>query len=78
MQSPILPAANPPYPQQTESCNLPVDNTHTWDADDGTNYDDSVTAAQGNNIPDCNYTNSAGYRAIPTMRDLEDFARLWT
>jgi hypothetical protein len=49
-----------------------------WDADDSTNYEDSVTAAEANNIPDCNYTNNAGYRAIPTMRDLEDFARLWT
>jgi hypothetical protein len=29
LQSPILSAANPPYPQQTESCNVPVDNTHT-------------------------------------------------
>src|ERR1035438_9712059 len=29
LQSPILPAANPAYPQQRESYNLPVDNTHT-------------------------------------------------
>jgi hypothetical protein len=55
------------------------DYDRVWrDADDGAYYDDSVTAAQGNNIPDSNYTNSVGYRAIPTMRDLQDFARLWT
>jgi hypothetical protein len=29
LQSPILPAANPAYPQQREFYNLPVDNTHT-------------------------------------------------
>ena len=29
LQSPILPAAQPPYPQQTKSSNIPVDNTHT-------------------------------------------------
>ena len=29
LQSPILPAAHPPYPQLRESRNIPVDNTHT-------------------------------------------------
>jgi pimeloyl-ACP methyl ester carboxylesterase len=48
-----------------------------WDADDSTSYDDSVTAAQGGNVPDCNYMNSIGQRTIPTQRDLEDYARLW-
>jgi hypothetical protein len=47
------------------------------DSDDATNYDDSATPAQAKNIPDCNYTNALGTRAIPTQRDLEDFARLW-
>jgi len=47
------------------------------DADDGVPYDDSITATQAKYVPDCNYTNNAGARAIPTMRDLEDFARLW-
>lgn len=46
------------------------------DSDDHTNYEDSVTAKQGNFVPDCDYM-SGGYRAIPTKRDLEDFARLW-
>jgi hypothetical protein len=30
LQSPILPAAPPPYPHQRDFRNLPVDNTHTW------------------------------------------------
>ena len=29
LQSPILPAANPAYPQQRKLYNVPVDNTHT-------------------------------------------------
>lgn len=28
-------------------------------------------------VPDCNFTNASGQRAIPCTRDLEDFARLW-
>ncbi len=61
-----------------------------FDSDDGTNYDDdaprnsyATTGAnsQGNPIPDYDYTsyqyNPVGGRAIPTQRDLEDYARLW-
>jgi alpha-tubulin suppressor-like RCC1 family protein len=55
-----------------------------YDADDNTNYEDDVQTANNPETsitePDCNYSNVlAGlhYRAIPTKRDLEDFARLW-
>jgi hypothetical protein len=30
LQSPILPAAQLPYPRQIEFNNIPVDDTHTW------------------------------------------------
>jgi hypothetical protein len=58
------------------------DYDRSWpDNDDGTNYEDSVTPAQGGNMPDCNYSNSISggmvTRMIPTKRDLEDYARLW-
>jgi hypothetical protein len=57
----------------------------TPDEDDNTNYEDDVQIASnpGTSIPepDCNYSNvlsdGYSYRAIPTKRDLEDFARLW-
>ncbi|MEI6197756.1 MAG: hypothetical protein WCS42_25865, partial [Verrucomicrobiota bacterium] len=59
-----------------------------YDADDNVQYMDDVPrnsyAAIGGNgtpIPDWNYTNyqfnPLGGRAIPTTRDLEDYARLW-
>ena len=61
-----------------------------FDSDDGVVYDDDAprfsyanTAAnpQGKPIPDYDYTsyqfNPIGGRAIPTQRDLEDYARLW-
>ena len=28
-------------------------------------------------VPDCQYKNALGYYAIPSTRDLEDYARLW-
>ena len=57
----------------------------TPDADDNTNYEDDVQIASNPGTstpePDCNYSNRLAngysYRAIPTKRDLEDFARLW-
>ncbi len=48
-----------------------------FDQDDGTNYDDSITAAQAMNIPDYNYKDYTGARVIPTQRDLQDYTRLW-
>ena len=65
--------------QQSKTLTLWINNDFDqyWkDADDNAYYDDSVTVAQGGNIPDCNY-HYAGARVIPTQRDLEDFARLW-
>ena len=57
----------------------------SYDADDSTNYEDDVKIASnpGTSVPqsDCNYSNRVvkgrSFRAIPTKRDLEDFARLW-
>ena len=40
-------------------------------------YEDSVTAEAGNFVMDCNYRDALGRRAIPTKRDLQDFARVW-
>jgi hypothetical protein len=52
----------------------------TLDPDDNVNYDDDVSGYLPNSLkldtPDCNYK-SSGVRTIPTMRDLEDFSRLW-
>jgi hypothetical protein len=52
------------------------DNYDRWDYDllGLTNEQDDVKIAKAT---DCNYTNAAGYRAIPCTRDLEDFTRLW-
>jgi len=57
-----------------------------WDSSDKTNYDDSVDGFSQANfwqrrmgwpIPaDCQFLRN-GVRAIPTIRDLEDYARLW-
>jgi hypothetical protein len=52
-----------------------------YDVNDSTNYMDDVLIGSNPGTstpePDCNYTNAAGYRAIPDTRDLQDFARLW-
>jgi len=55
-----------------------------YDGDDNENYEDdlnSINVAKlpvNERVPDCNYTDSiSGGRAIPTARDLEDYARLW-
>ncbi len=57
----------------------------SWDRADGTNYEDSIAAPPAaswwrflgaKEVPDYSYGTGAG-RAIPTMRDLEDFARMW-
>ena len=54
-----------------------------YDADDNTNYEDTLNSVEIGNTsiveqtPDCNYTNFFGNRIIPDTRDLEDFARLW-
>ncbi len=62
---------------------------YQYDFDDATNYDDDAAensaAAYGPyqqmSVPDCNYVSpffdSNGRRALPSERDLEDFARLW-
>jgi hypothetical protein len=56
------------------------DRWHTVDITDS-EQDDLLIAdcpyAPDQNIPDYNYTNLTGNRAIPCTRDLEDFARLW-
>jgi len=52
-----------------------------YDVNDNTNYMDDVLIGSNPGTstpePDFNYTNAAGYRAIPCTRDLEDYARLW-
>jgi hypothetical protein len=53
-----------------------------YDSMDKTTYEDSVLsdvcpATPKVATPDCNYRDSHFHRVIPTMRDLEDFARLW-
>ncbi len=53
-----------------------------YDADDNTNYEDSVQSAGCPYTPtlatsDCSYRDASGHRVIPTKRDLEDYARLW-
>jgi hypothetical protein len=66
-------------------CNNNFDR-YVLDADDNTYYDDDVlntSQAAGcyytpnTPTPDCNYKDQYGNRMIPTVRDLEDFARLW-
>jgi hypothetical protein len=57
----------------------------TLDSDGVNYYDDDVSSTSqaakspytGVPTPDYNYTNGAGNRAIPCVRDLQDFARLW-
>jgi hypothetical protein len=53
-----------------------------FDSDDNTNYEDDVQTGgcpDATNTPtsDYDYKDATGARAIPTKRDLEDFARLW-
>ncbi|HEX3628064.1 MAG TPA: hypothetical protein VH280_21850 [Verrucomicrobiae bacterium] len=55
---------------------------NTKDKDDGVFYDDDVQSGsdyftRDAAVPDCNFRNGAGGRAIPCARDLQDFARLW-
>ena len=52
------------------------------DGDDNAYYEDDVKVANSpytpyQNTPDSEYRTAGGGRAIPTKRDLEDFARLW-
>ena len=54
-----------------------------YDADDAVNYEDSLNSIEAGKlpqyqrVPDYNFTNYYGQRAIPTKRDLENFTRLW-
>jgi hypothetical protein len=52
------------------------------DADDETFYDDDVEPTgdyytENAVVADCNFLDGGGHRVIPTVRDLQDFARLW-
>jgi Alpha/beta hydrolase of unknown function (DUF900) len=54
----------------------------TLDADDQIEYDDDVQIGgdyftQNTPVPDYNFKDGAGHRAIPCARDLQDFFRLW-
>ena len=60
--------------------NNDVDRWHTVDGTDSEQDDLQIndsSLAGWQQVPDCQYQNGIGQYAIPSTRDLEDYARLW-